>query len=220
MIRLAIIGTGGMAGSHARVFAAIPGCKLVAGCDIDHAKVTAFCEKFAIPGAYTDVELMFKQGGIDAVVIATPDRFHAPITLLAIKHGKHVLCEKPLALNHAEAMTMVRAAKKKGVINMVNFSYRNAAVIHHAHKLIAAGKLGHVVHVDASYLQSWLAQDAWGDWRGPQWTWRLSTKHGSAGALGDIGIHLVDFASYAAGDIKAVNAHLKVFKHIKGEKHG
>jgi len=220
MIRLAIVGTGGMAGHHAKVFAGVRGCKVVAGCDVDELKVKAFCENHSIASPFTDVDVMLRDAEIDAVVNVTPDRFHAPISLKAIQAGKHVLCEKPLALNHAEAMTMVAAAKKKGVINMVNFSYRNAAAIHHAHKLIAAGKLGEIVHVDASYLQSWLAQDAWGDWRGPSWAWRLSKKHGSAGALGDIGIHIVDFASYAVGDIKAVNAHLKVFQHIKGEKHG
>jgi len=220
MIRIAIVGTGGMAGHHAGLFSKIAGCKVIAGCDVDEAKVKAFCVKHSIASSYTDIDLMLKQSEIDAVVNATPDRFHASLSIKAIKAGKHVLCEKPLALNYAEAMTMVEAAKSKGVINLVNFSYRNAAVIHHAHKLIAAGKLGHIVHVDASYLQSWLAQNSWGDWRLPQWAWRLSTKHGSAGALGDIGIHLVDFASYAVGDIKAVNAHLKVFKHIKGEKHG
>ena len=209
-----------MAGHHAKVFSEIRGCKVVAGCDVDELKVKAFCEKHSIPRPYTDVDLMLKDGEFEAVVNATPDRFHAPLSIKAINAGKHVLCEKPLALNYAEAMTMVNAAKKKGVINMVNFSYRNAAVLHHAHKLIAAGKLGEIVHVDASYLQSWLAQDAWGNWRTPPMAWRLSKKHGSAGALGDIGIHIVDFASYAVGDITAVNAHLKVFKHIKGEKHG
>jgi predicted dehydrogenase len=220
MIRVAIVGTGGIAGHHAGAFSRIPGCKLVAGCDVDEARVKAFCAQHKIPQAYTDVDFMLKDCGIDAVVNATPDRFHAPISIKAIEAGKHVLCEKPLAMNYAEAMTMVKAAKKKGVINMVNFSYRNAAVIHKAHQLIAAGKLGDIVHVNASYLQSWLVQNAWGDWRTPGWTWRLSTKHGSAGALGDIGIHLVDFATYAVGDIKTVNAHLKVFSQIKGKKLG
>jgi predicted dehydrogenase len=220
MIRIAIIGTGGIAGHHAQGFSRIPGCKVVAGCDVDEARVKAFCARHAIAHSYTDVDVMLKECELDAVVNATPDRFHAPISIKAIAAGKHVLCEKPLALNYAEAMTMVKTAEKKGVINMINFTYRNAAVIHQAHKLIAAGKLGDIVHVDASYLQSWLAQNAWGDWRMPGWAWRLSKSHGSAGALGDIGIHLVDFASYAVGNIKKVNAYLKVFSHIKGEKHG
>jgi predicted dehydrogenase len=221
MIRLAIVGTGGMAGSHAESFSKIPGCKIVAGCDVDEARVMAFCSKHSIAQAHANLDFMLKECEIDAVVNVTPDRFHAPVSIKAIQAGKHVLCEKPLALNYAEAMTMVKAAKKKGVINMVNFSYHNASAIHKAHQLISSGKLGDIVHVDASYLQSWLASTGWGDWRtSPGLAWRLSTRHGSAGALGDIGIHLVDFVSYAAGDIKTVNARLKTFSDIKGKKHG
>ena len=195
MIRLAIIGTGGIAGSHATNFSKIPGCQIVAGCDVDAAKAAAFCAKHSIPKAYSDLDLMLKECAIDAVVNATPDRFHAPHSIKAIQAGKHVLCEKPLALNYAEAATMVKAAKSKGVINMVNLSFRNAPALHKAHQLISSGKLGTIVHVDASYLQSWLVSTQWGNWRTlPALTWRLSTRHGSAGVLGDIGIHLVDFA--------------------------
>jgi predicted dehydrogenase len=221
MIRLAIVGTGSMAGSHAGVFSKIPGCKIVAGCDVDEPRAAAFCSKHSIPRSYSNLGLMLEEGGIDAVVNVTPDRFHAPLSIQAIRAGKHVLCEKPLALNYAETMTMVEAAKSKGVINMVNFSYRNAPAIHKAHQLISSGELGSIVHVDASYLQSWLVSTGWGDWRTtPGWTWRLSTRHGSAGALGDIGVHLVDFATYAVGGIKTVSARLKTFTGIKGEKHG
>lgn len=221
MIRLAIVGTGGMANSHANTFSKLKGCQLVAGCDVDEARASAFCTKHSIPRFYTDPDLMLKECAIDAVVNVTPDRFHAPLSIKAIKAGKHVLCEKPLALNYAEAMTMVKAAKSKGVINMVNFSYRNSFALDKAHKMVASGQLGDIVHVDASYLQSWLSSKAWGDWRtNPAWLWRLSTGHGSMGVLGDVGIHLVDFASHAAGGIKTVNAQLKTFHAIKGKKEG
>jgi predicted dehydrogenase len=221
MIRLAIVGTGGMANFHAERYAQLPDCQVVAGCDIDAAKATSFCARHAIPSAYSDVGVMLKECELDAVVVSTTDRFHAPISIQAIRAGKHVLCEKPLALNYAEAMTMVRAAKRKGVINMVNLSYRNAPAIHEAHRMVAAGELGEIVHVDASYLQSWLVAMHWGDWRSsPAWMWRLSTKHGSKGVLNDLGIHLVDFASYAVGKVKAVNAHLKTFSKLKGKKLG
>jgi predicted dehydrogenase len=221
MIRLAIIGTGGIANHHAQQFAKVPGCKIVAGCDVEPVKAGAFCAKYSIPNAYSDVDAMLKECKIDAVVIGTPDRFHAPLSIKAIRAGKHVLCEKPLAMNYAEAMTMVKAAKSKRVINMVNLSYRNAPAIHKAHQMIADGELGTIVHVDASYLQSWLVSVQWGDWRtSPALAWRLSKRHGSMGVLGDIGIHLFDFASYAAGAVKGVNAHLKTFTKVKGRKLG
>jgi predicted dehydrogenase len=221
MVRLAIIGTGGIAGSHATNFHKIAGCEIVAACDVDEAKAAAFCAKHSIPKSYSSVDLMLKECEIDAVVNATPDRFHAPLSIQAVQAGKHVLSEKPLAMNYEEAMTMVKAAKDKGVINMVNFSFRNSPALHEAHQLVSSGKLGEIVHVDASYLQSWLVATAWGDWRtSPALTWRLSIEHGSTGALGDIGIHLLDLASYIVGNIKQVNALLKTFTGIKGEKHG
>ena len=203
-------------------FSKIPGCRIVAGCDVDGPRAAAFCSKHSIPRSYADLDLMLKEGGIDAVVNVTPDRFHAPVSIKAIpgrqacalrKAARPELCRRP--------MTMVKAAKSKGVINMVNFSYRNAPAIHKAHQLISSGKLGDIVHVDASYLQSWLATIGWGNWRtSPRLTWRLSTRHGSAGALGDIGIHLVDFVSYAVGGVKTVSAQLKSFTKIKGKKRG
>ncbi len=221
MLRVAIVGTGSIANYHATQFSRIKGCQVVAACDVDEERVAAFCAKHSVPTFFTDVDLMLKKCEIDAVVVSTPDRFHAPASLKALKLKKHVLCEKPLAVNYAEASAMARAAKRAGVVNMVHFTYRNAPVIHKAHELIASGKLGHIVHVDASYLQSWLVSIEWGDWRKtPGLGWRLSTRHGSTGALGDLGVHLIDFASYAAGEIKAVNAHLKAFTKIKGKKHG
>jgi predicted dehydrogenase len=124
-------------------------------------------------------------------------------------------------MNYPEAMTMVKAAKSKRVINMVNLSYRNAPAIQKAHQMIADGELGTIVHVDASYLQSWLVSIQWGDWRtSPGLAWRLSKRHGSMGVLGDVGIHLFDFASYAVGGVKSVNAHLKTFTKVKGKRLG
>jgi predicted dehydrogenase len=132
-----------------------------------------------------------------------------------------VLCEKPLATNHKDAKRMVAAARRAGVINMVNFSYRNAPAIQKAARLVQSGKLGDIVHLEASYLQSWLVSKSWGDWKtSPGWLWRLSTAHGSHGVLGDIGVHILDFASFPAGPIKSVQARLKTFDRLKGKRIG
>src|SRR3712207_1120561 len=103
MIRLAIVGTGGMANGHAATFQAMKGCKVVAACDIDRARVEAFASKHNIPNIYTDVDEMLADDSIMAVSNVTPDAWHAPISLKAIAKGKHVLCEKPLATNYADA---------------------------------------------------------------------------------------------------------------------
>ena len=120
----------------------------------------------------------------------TPDPYHAPLTLQALKAGKHVMCEKPLALNHRDAQRMLAAAVKAKRIHMVNLSYRNWSALQAVAKLVHGGGLGEIRHVEASYLQSWLVGNHWGDWRtSPTWLWRLSQKHGSQGVLGDIGVH-------------------------------
>jgi predicted dehydrogenase len=211
-VRLAILGTGGMANHHAREYSAIKGCEMVAASDIDRDRVETYCSTHGIPNAFVGVDDLLAWGEFDAVVIVAPDAFHAPLSIQCLKAGKHVLCEKPLALNHAEAKKMVAAARKSGKINMVNFSYRNWPVIHAAAKLVASGRLGDLRHVEASYLQTWLSSNCWGDWtKSPNWLWRLSKKHGSQGTLGDIGVHIVDFATYPAGAISDVYCKLKVF---------
>ncbi|TIU32430.1 MAG: Gfo/Idh/MocA family oxidoreductase, partial [Mesorhizobium sp.] len=99
------------------------------------------------------------------------------------------------------------------VVNMVNLTYRNVAALQKARQMVQAGEIGTVRHVEASYLQSWLVSKFWGDWRtDPKWLWRLSRGHGSNGVLGDVGIHILDFASYGASlDIDHVFCRLRAF---------
>lgn len=210
MIRIAIIGTGGMAHAHANAFKNIRGCRITACCDIDAGRAAAFAEKFGIPEVYADYRRLLADAAVDAISTPTPDSLHAPVSLAGIGAGKHVLCEKPLATCYGEARRMVSAAKRGGVINMVNLSYRDTPAVQKAAKIIRSGQLGEVRHVQASYLQGWLTSKHWGDWRtSPHWLWRLSTRHGSMGVLGDLGVHIVDLASFPVGPVKKVTCVLK-----------
>ena len=221
MVNLAIVGTGGMAHAHAKAYSTMPDVKLVAACDILPDKVKDFAKEFGIANTYTDVDLLLAQPGIDAVDVVTPDSSHAAVSLKVIAKGKHVLCEKPLATNYPDAQKMADAAAQAGVINMINLSYRNSSAIQNAHEMVQQGKLGKIMHVEASYLQSWLASKVWDDWRtNPSMLWRLSTRHGSAGTLGDIGVHILDFTTFAAGDIKSLNCRLKTFPKAEGDRVG
>ena len=221
VVRLAIIGTGGMAKRHAECYKQIPGCTLVAAVDVSAERVTAFAATHGIANTFASVDALLAWNQFDAVSIVTPDAFHAAQSIQCLKAGKHVLCEKPLALNHADAMKMVTAAEKAGVINMVNLSYRDWPAIQAVQAVIAAGKIGEVRHVEASYLQSWLPSKVWGDWRTtPAWLWRLSSKHGSRGVLGDVGVHIVDFATFPAGPISSVYGKLKAFDKAKDNRVG
>jgi predicted dehydrogenase len=222
MVRLAVIGTGGMANHHAQQFQKIRGVRLTACCDVVEKRAREFAAKYGIPHWYTDVGELLAEERLDAVTNVTADAAHAPVSLAVIGRGIPIMCEKPLATSLADARKMRDAARKRGVITMVNFSYRNSSGAQAAAKLIGSGGLGRVMHLEASYLQSWLVQDAWSDWRtNPSMTWRLSTRHGSAGALGDIGCHIYDLATLLAGDIGEIDCRLETFsKGIRGNRIG
>jgi predicted dehydrogenase len=221
-MRLLIVGTGGMANHHAENFVNIDGVELVAAVDVDASKLEAFADKHNIPERFTSLEAAIAWGKFDSATNVTPDKIHYPTTMQLLAAGKHVLCEKPLAENFEKALEMTEAAERAGVINMVNLTYRNVAPIQKAREMVLAGELGTIRHVEASYLQSWLVSKAWGDWRTEsQWLWRLSKKHGSNGVLGDVGIHILDFASYGAGlDIDHVFCRLKTFHKAQNDKIG
>ena len=220
-VRLAVIGTGGMANWHAENFSKNRACRIVAACDVDASRAKAFAEKHNIPESFSNVEALLAGSEFDAVTIVTPDSFHAALSLLCLKAGKHVLCEKPLALNYADAKKMVDAANRAGVVNMVNFSYRDWPCIQAAAKVVARGDIGEVRHVEASYLQAWLPSKIWGDWRKtPAWLWRLSSAHGSKGVLGDIGVHIVDYATFPCGPVKEVYCRLRAFHKAPGDRVG
>lgn len=213
MIKLAIVGTGNMARAHADNFGKIRGVKIVSCCDIKEETAANFAKNNAIPTYYTDLAEMLDKEKPDAVTNVTIDAAHAPTCIEIVKRKIHVLCEKPLATDAPEAKTMVDAAKKAGVINMVNLSYRNSSALQKAAQIIASGKLGPIRHVEASYYQSWLADEGFRNRikETGNIPWRLCSGAGSMGVLGDLGVHIFDFATFAAGDLKNINCKLKTF---------
>jgi predicted dehydrogenase len=221
-IRVLILGTGGMANSHAEAYTAMPDVALVAGIDTNVDRLAAFNAKHGISRGFASVADALAWGQFDAVSNVTPDPVHYPTTLPMLAAGKHVLCEKPLATNYPHAAEMAGAAAKAGVVNMVNLTYRNGPALTHAAKMVAEGAIGEVRHFEASYLQSWLTQPAWGEWSTEtQWLWRLSTAHGSLGVLGDIGVHILDFAMLVAGaGASHVSCRLTTFDKAPGGQIG
>ena len=179
-VRLLILGTGGMAKSHVEGFRAIPGVSIVAGVDTKPDLLAAFQTRHDIPQGFASLPEALAWGQFDAVTNVTPDAAHYATTMPVLAAGKHILCEKPLATNAAHAAEMAEAAARAGVVNMVNLTYRNVPAMQKAAQMMREGAIGAVRHFEASYLQSWLTQPAWGHWdRESQWLWRLSTAHGS-----------------------------------------
>ncbi len=221
-LRLLLLGTGNMAARHAIEFAALPGCELVAAVELVPERLATFLATHTIPHGFASLNDAIAWGEFDAAANITPDAVHHATTMQLIEAGKHVFCEKPLAPNYQLALEMTEAIERAGLINMVNLRYRGLPVMQKARALVAAGEIGQVRHVEASFLHSWLVGAHWGDWRTEEtWLWRLSHAHGSKGVLGDLGIHILDFASYVSGQNAAsVHCRLKSFAKADGDRIG
>ncbi|WP_269446583.1 Gfo/Idh/MocA family protein [Cephaloticoccus capnophilus] len=214
-VKILMVGAGGQGKGHSARYQQMPGVEVVAAVDVQAELLAAFAKEYKIPNTFSSVEEAIAWGQFDAVSNVTPDRFHYPTTLPLLAAGKHVLCEKPLATNAADAVKMAEAAAKAGVVNAVNFSYRSGGAMQKAAELVRSGLIGEVRFFEASYLQSWLHQPAWGEWTTtPQWLWRLSSAHGSKGALGDVGVHIVDFATYVM-DLPVADVSCRFALHNK-----
>jgi predicted dehydrogenase len=147
-----------MARTHAEAFQKIDGVELVAGVDNRPDVLARFCADFSIPNRFAGLDEAIAWDGFDAAANVTPDAAHHATTLSLLKAGKHVLCEKPLATNAADAREMADLAAASRRIGMVNLSYRNVAVLQKAAELVSSGAIGALRHFEASYLQSWLTQ--------------------------------------------------------------
>ncbi len=148
---------------------------------------------------------LVSRSDIDVIDITAPSNAHKEIAIAAAENGKHVFCEKPLALNLSDAREMLETVKKTGVKHQIGFNYRFAPAIQLAKKIIDDGKLGTIRHVRASYLQDFITD--------PEFplVWRLQKSVCGSGSLGDLGAHFIDLARYLVGDFKSVMGIQKTF---------
>lgn len=153
----------------------------------------------------TDWRTIVNRSDIDVVDIATPTNSHMEIAIEAVKAGKHVFCEKPLAMNADEAKRMLDAAEQAGVVHMLGHNYRRVPAIALAKKLIADGKLGEIYHFRGVYLQDWLLDPNFPT------SWKLDRKIAGSGPHGDLNAHIIDLARYLVGEIDQVVGMDKTF---------
>ncbi len=156
------------------------------------AGLSDWAEKWGWQHCSTRWQSLVKSPDVDLVDVATPNYMHAPVVKAALAAGKHVACEKPLARTLSEAREMVQAARKSVGRTFVWFCYRRCPAVAMAFNLIRSGKIGHVRHVRAFYLQDW-ADEAF-----PR-TWRFEKKLAGSGTNGDINAHIVDMARFVTG---------------------
>jgi len=160
--------------------------------------------------AYSSFEEMVSDPTIDVIHITSPNYLHYPQAKAAIMAGKHVICEKPLAMDTNESAELVKLAKEKGVVNVVNFNIRFYPLAQEARALIQSGEIGDVYIIQGSYLQDWLLLPT-------DWNWRLEPElGGEMRAVADIGSHWLDLLTFITGlEVESVLADFETFLPIR-----
>ncbi len=206
-VRIGVVGTGGFANQvHMPGYHAHPRAKIVGVCDIILERAEAAAKRFGATFVTDDYKELVSRDDIDAIDVVTPNVVHVPIALAAIKAGKHVICEKPLAMSHAEAQELIAAAKETGAKTGVNFTYRGHPASRYAQYLISRGHIGRIFHVNAFYMQGWLVSPD------TPIVWRLQKDMTGTGVLGDLGSHVIDLACWFTGaKITSVVADMSTF---------
>ena len=197
-MKIGIIGAGGAArGIHIPALQLCPGVEIAAVADPNPAAAVD-----GIPFT-TNYQDLLGRGDVAAVVNSTPNFLHWQITLQAFAAGKHVICEKPLGLNHAETVEMLRAAEAAGLVHMTAFTYRFAPAVQYMRALVEDGSLGEIRSVRAAYLMA-LSGHLTG--------WRSRRRLAGSGVLADIGSHLIHITQFLLGRIAQVTAASRRFQ--------
>lgn len=191
-INVGIIGTGMIAhGAHAEAFQAVKGVKVLAACDVDEKRLKAFAHKYHIPKLYTDYEKLVAADDLDAVAVALPVFLHAPATIAALQAGKHVLCEKPMAMDGAEAQAMVDAARRARKKLAIYYRRRFSADAVQAKRLIDRGDLGKVYYARSIQLR-WRGRPGFDRRMAKFGKWFTRKKQAGGGPLMDLGGYDLD----------------------------
>lgn len=180
--------------------------KLHTICGRTARSVEAARDQLGWENASTDWQAVVRDPSIDVIDICTPNDSHCEIALEAARHGKAILCEKPLAMNVAQCEEMVEAVKRARVVNMVCHNYRRIPAIALAKRMIENGDLGdRIYHYRARYAQDWIADPNF------PLVWRLQAKIAGSGTHGDIDAHIIDLGRYLVGEIKEVCGLMETF---------
>ena len=217
---IGVIGTGFMGKTHALAWrnvkavlggamGDVPTPELRLLCETPLDKARGMADQFGFAAATDDWRALVNDPAIDVVSITTPNGLHHPMAMAAIAAGKHVWCEKPMALTLAQAEEMAAAARARGVVTMVGYNYLKNPAFTHAQALIEAGAIGRVVQ-----FRGWVDEDYQADPDLP-WTWRAKLEDAGLGALGDIGTHLVSMAHGVMGPIASLIADMQTIHETR-----
>jgi len=212
-LRIGLIGAGSIAKRHLKTFNANPNADVVCICDMNEERVQAMAKEFNVPNYCTDYMDILNDETVDAVVIVTPTFTHAPFVQEALNHGKHVMCEKPPALNVQEAQACADAAAKSGKLLMHAFSLRFSGTSTFLKNYIATGAMGDIYFAEAYRMERCSKLGGW----------FVNKELSGGGKLIDAGIHQLDLALYLMGhpkikSVKGYTSHINA--HLPGVMKG
>ena len=204
-VKVAVIGTGNISNNHIQSYLNNPNAELVALCDIDADRVRMMGEKYGVKRLFTDEAEMFREmPEIDAVSVCAWNSAHAPCAIAALEAGKHVLCEKPMALSAAQAVEMEEAAKKAGKLLMVGFVRRFEKGSALLRDLVQQDFFGELYYAKATYLRR----------NGNPGGWFGDKSRSGGGPLIDLGVHVIDLTRYLMGNPNPVSVYGATFQKL------
>ncbi|MDB6170753.1 MAG: oxidoreductase domain protein [Chthoniobacteraceae bacterium] len=205
-LRVAIIGYQFMGKAHSNAWSQAPRFfdlplrpVLQVACGRNETALRAFAENWGWQHIETDWRKAIERDDVDVVDISLPQHLHHEVAIAAARAGKHLFCEKPMALNAADAQAMLKAAEDAGVTHYVNHNYRRTPAVRLARQFIDEGKIGRIFHWRGAYQQDWIVD--------PEFplTWHLRKETAGSGPHGDLNSHSIDLAHYLVGNIKTVS---------------
>ena len=208
-LRMGFIGAGGIGRTHMRHLQKFDDVEFVAASDISQAALDRVQQEYAVPRVYLDWQNLLAKEELDAVSVATPNGLHAEHSIAALKSGRHVLVEKPLAMNAAQGQTMVDAAAESGKKLIIGFQWRYHAKAQFLKEAVSKGHFGNILYMRCSALRR----------RGiPNWGVFGQKDLQGGGPLIDIGVHIMEMAHYVMGRPVPVAASGHTFQYIGNKR--
>jgi predicted dehydrogenase len=210
----AVIGTGFIGTVHVEALRRV-GVQVQGVLGSSPERGQARAEALGVGHAYATLDELLADPSVEVVHVTSPNHLHVPQAKQILAAGRHVVCEKPLAMTAAESAQLVAMAAERGAVNAVNFNIRFYPLHQHVREAVAAGELGDVRFVTGHYFQDWLLHDT-------DWNWRLEPdKGGALRAVGDIGSHWLDLVTFLTGQpIVSVMADLATFVPVRAQPKG
>lgn len=207
-IKIGIIGVGSISKAHIEGYLKNPDVELYAFCDIDEKQLKEMGEKYGVTRLFTDKKDLLALDEIDAVSVCTWNSEHAPCSIAALQAGKHVLCEKPMSVNRAEAIKMKEAAEKSGKLLMIGFVRRFGNDCDILRDFVSKDYFGDFYYAKATYLRR----------NGNPSGWFGDKSRSGGGPLIDLGVHVIDFVRFVMGNPKPISVYGVTYQRLFDRK--